>query len=38
LAAEVGDLEQGASARACRKFLNEKIKEHKQTHNDKKVI
>ena len=30
LAKEVGDTERGAEARQCRKFLNEKIIEHKR--------
>ena len=31
LAEESGDIERGASARQCRKFLNEKITEHKRS-------
>lgn len=38
LAEETGDIERGAAARQCRKFLNKTIKEYKQTHNEKVIV
>ena len=37
MAEKFGDIERGAEARQCRKFLNETIIEYKRTHIEKAI-